>query len=308
MISVVIPLYNKARHIEGALKSVLAQTCKPHEIIVIDDGSTDQGSEIVRQYISDGIRLIARENRGVSAARNLGLQEANAKFVAFLDADDYWLPNHLEILYCLIDKWPDANLFSTSHYIKRDDRMYVAKSTWPTDWAGVVDDFFGTYAKNLSLVNSSTACVSRRALLENGGFPLGVRRGEDVVAWIRLALGGVVIHKATATAVYNQEAENRCTLVRVHEPPGSLLYLAMLLSSNELKDEVRDSVAALLDRMALVTAAGFHFNGDTAGARMIANLARKAGRIKTALAIRAVILMPLGALMLARTLRHKRVV
>ena len=96
MISVIIPLYNKASCVARALNSVLSQTYTDFELIVVDDGSTDGSAEIVRQYVDPRIRLVVQENSGPGAARNRGLREAQAEFVAFLDADDEWLPIFLE--------------------------------------------------------------------------------------------------------------------------------------------------------------------------------------------------------------------
>ncbi|MGI6022871.1 MAG: glycosyltransferase family 2 protein, partial [Methanoculleus sp.] len=91
-VSVVIPLYNKAPYIARALASVITQTCQGFEVIVIDDGSTDGGAEIVRRLDDTRIRVIRQENRGVSAARNRGIESARTDFIAFLDADDEWMP------------------------------------------------------------------------------------------------------------------------------------------------------------------------------------------------------------------------
>jgi glycosyltransferase involved in cell wall biosynthesis len=95
-VSVVIPLYNKAPYIQRAIDSVLAQTYADFELIIVDDGSTDGSGDIVRQYADPRIRLIVQENAGPGAARNRGLREANAEYIAFLDADDEWLPMYLE--------------------------------------------------------------------------------------------------------------------------------------------------------------------------------------------------------------------
>lgn len=306
MISVVIPLYNKAQHIAETLSSVLAQSVRPREIIVVDDGSTDGGAHVVRQFESVGVRLITQTNQGVSAARNRGLEEATGDYVAFIDADDLWLPDHLRVLSELIEKWPQAVLVSTSHLIKRDGMVYSAKTSLPSGWEGCVENFFTAFANGLSLVNSSTACVKRYVAIELGGFPVGVRRGEDIILWVRLALHGQVAHKSITTAVYNQPADNRSTLMRAHEPPGSLVYLSQLVTGGQLRPGLRKDISALLDHMALVTAAGLHLNGDKAGAKLIAQLMREAGRIKMALAIRAVALMPLGALHVVKRLRHRR--
>lgn len=307
LISVVIPLHNKANHIANTLESVLAQKLKPLEIIVIDDGSTDDGAEIVRRFANAGVKLICQRNQGASAARNRGLKEVASEYVAFLDADDYWLPEHLEELSKLAQSWPNAVLLSTSHVIRREGKIFSPRSAVPPGWEGVLENFFRSFSLGLSLVNSSTACVKRSVAIAVGGFPVGVSRGEDVIAWTRLALIGPVAHRAVETAVYNQEAENRSTEVQAQDPPGSLVYLSKLLQDHGPTWEAQEGVAALFDRMALVTAAGFRLNGDFYGASQIARLATETGRFRVAALIRLVVLTPLVVLRLAKRLRHKQV-
>jgi glycosyltransferase involved in cell wall biosynthesis len=100
--SVVIPLYNKARQIENTIRSVLAQDFQDFEIIVVDDGSTDGGSDLIIPINDTRIRLVFQVNAGVSAARNFGVHESSAEYIAFLDADDEWYPWHLEEIDKLI--------------------------------------------------------------------------------------------------------------------------------------------------------------------------------------------------------------
>jgi glycosyltransferase involved in cell wall biosynthesis len=108
-VSVVIPLYNKGKYIERALSSVLRQTYQPLEIIVVDDGSADEGPERVLKFNDPKITLIRQENKGPGAARNAGLARAKCKYVAFLDADDEWLPSFLEIGLLLLEN-KEANV------------------------------------------------------------------------------------------------------------------------------------------------------------------------------------------------------
>lgn len=307
MITVVIPLYNKASHIAKTIESVLAQTCPASNIVVVDDGSKDQGAKVVGLFADRGVRLIQQANQGESAARNTGIEAADTPYIAFLDADDWWMPTHLHELTRLIEDCPWADVFSASHLIYRDGQMYRAKTTLPDGWRGELPDFFRQYAKGLSIINSSTACVRRSAVLAVGGFPVGVKRGPDVMTWIKLALHGKTAHVNLPTAVYNQDAENRSIELREQEPPGSLVYLAGLLNSREADQKIMHGVAYLFDRIAVMTAAGFYLSGDLIGAKNIANLAMQAGRWKTTAIIRFVMLMPLGLLRVAKRIRHRRV-
>jgi hypothetical protein len=307
MITVVIPLYNKAPHIKGTLQSILSQTVQPAEIIVVDDGSTDNGPEIVDTFADHGVRLIQQPNQGESAARNTGVDAAKTDYVAFLDADDQWLPEHLATLSNLVRSFPDASLCSTAHLIQREDRLYRARSPFVEGWRGMVDDFFTTYSQGLSLVNSSTACVRRSALLESGGFPVGIRRGPDIITWVKLALHHPVAHAAVATAIYNQQAVNRTDTLREIEPPGSLQYLAKLMCEPGLSQKQEHGVARLFDRIAFFTAAGFKSHGDLSAVHAIRRLAVDAKRYPTALMIASLALAPAGLLRVAKRLRHSRV-
>lgn len=307
MISVVIPLFNKGPHIAKALESVLAQTVLPKEIIVVDDGSIDNGPDIVASYSNLGVRLIRQPNQGVSVARNAGIASAQCDYVAFLDADDWWLPNHLEVIKRLALHYPDAGLLSTAHFIFRERSNYRPNSIFPDNWEGQVANFFDAYTQGLSLVNSSTACVNRRAIKYVGGFPVGVRRGEDIIVWIELALKYTMAHAEIVTAVYNQQAVNRSDVHREFEPPGSLLYMANLLKDSGLSPSQRQGVGKLFDRISFLTAAGFSLNRDRTGARAIRNLALEVNRLKAFAAISVVLLFPASILRAARRLRHPNV-
>ena len=108
--SVIIPLYNKAPYVRQALESIIAQTCKDWECIIVNDGSTDESLRVVEDYIREtmsderlAIRVISQKNAGVAAARNRGVKESKGQYVAFLDADDWWESNYLEEMSHLIE-------------------------------------------------------------------------------------------------------------------------------------------------------------------------------------------------------------
>jgi len=181
--SVVIPLYDKEKYISKTLESVLKQTFENFEIIVIDDGSTDKSCEIVRSIKDSRIRLIRQENGGPSKARNRGIQEAKGEFIAFLDADDEWLPEKLEKQYEFHCENPNVVWSCTGYRAeggKRTEQFLYAEE-------GVLDDALDAIVKGVS-INSSTAAIQRDVFDDNRLlFNESVRRSEDREVWLKMA-------------------------------------------------------------------------------------------------------------------------
>lgn len=112
---VVIPLYNKEPHVKRALDSVMSQIVQDFEIIVVNDRSIDKSTDVVKSFSDVRIRLINQENAGVSVARNRSIDEAKFELIAFLEADDEWMPDYLEtIILRLREQYPCAGLYATS--------------------------------------------------------------------------------------------------------------------------------------------------------------------------------------------------
>src|SRR5437879_4321228 len=111
LFSVIVPLYNKADYIVSAIRSVQAQSWTDFELIIVDDGSTDDSADHVMRFTSDPrLRLIRQPNRGVGAARNRGMTDARGELFALLDADDEWLPSHLGNLNALAQRFGTAGI------------------------------------------------------------------------------------------------------------------------------------------------------------------------------------------------------
>jgi glycosyltransferase involved in cell wall biosynthesis len=117
-ISIVMPLYNKAGQVLKTIASVTAQTLSDWELVVVDDGSTDGGPALVRALGDARIRVVSQANAGVSAARNRGIELARADLIAFLDADDLWLPQFLAAILALQADFPQARWFATGYEIR----------------------------------------------------------------------------------------------------------------------------------------------------------------------------------------------
>lgn len=184
-ISVVITLFNKASYIAEALMSVDRQSFSDYEVIVVDDGSSDDGASIVAD-IAPSACLIRQSNAGVSAARNRGVACASGDFVAFLDADDIWREDHLTNLWELHLAHPYARLLANTYREIGGSRSRVtgpAKISYRN-----VPDFFAEAAMGISWVFTSAAMTHRESFLSIGGFKVGESRGEDLDLWIRMAL------------------------------------------------------------------------------------------------------------------------
>ena len=190
-ISVVIPLFNKKECISRALDSVLAQTYLPKEILVINDGSTDGSEKVVESLNIPCLRIIGQENLGVSAARNRGALEAQCDWVAFLDGDDEWMPEFLESINILHDKYPEKQFLCTSYYLGNhlgEKRAITLNKLSFDDDFGIMDNYFLVASYSSPPICSSVVCVKKDVLVEEiGGFPLNVSSGEDLITWARLS-------------------------------------------------------------------------------------------------------------------------
>jgi glycosyltransferase involved in cell wall biosynthesis len=183
-VSVVVPLYNKAAYIRRTLDSVLAQTHADFELIVVDDGSTDNGPEIVRQIDDSRIRLISQENRGLSGARNRGAAESQTEWVAFLDADDEWQETFLEKVVAVIHAHPSVSVVFTNMCNQLTGEMHLP----PARDVEIIADYLTYHAAHgWKGIIPSAVVIRKEALVKAGGFPQGAKYGEDIDTWARLA-------------------------------------------------------------------------------------------------------------------------
>jgi len=187
--SIVIPLYNKEKYIGRALKSVLSQTFTDWECIIVDDGSTDQSLEVVSKFKDSRIKVVRQKNSGPSAARNRGAKEARAEWIALLDADDYWLENHLEDLWFLIEKFPDCGVVGTNFWNEDTfGKRGLANQFDNKKNFGIYQYFLFVASRKGPLVCSSSTAVKKSVWIEVGGFREKYRLAEDADFWARLSL------------------------------------------------------------------------------------------------------------------------
>lgn len=211
-VSVVIPLFNKERHVARAIQSVLNQTHRDSELVVIDDGSTDGSANVVESFSDPRIRLVRQQNAGPSAARNRGIAEARADLIAFLDADDEWLPEHLATILRMRRRFPDCGAYATARRIVEKDGVSWIRTftTIPAPpWEGIIPSFFRTVLLDGEPVHTSAAAIPRHVFDSVGAFALGAQRGEDTDMWCRIALQYPISYSHQVGEVTHQEAENR---------------------------------------------------------------------------------------------------
>jgi hypothetical protein len=188
--SIVIPLYNKAPYISGTLDSVLAQSFSDFEVIVVDDGSTDGGAELVGFIADPRVRLVRQANAGVSAARNHGIALARGEWVAFLDADDWHHPAYLATLLWAQARCPEADTVATD-YLPVPDTLAMWPPRWPEMAAlpglEIVTDLPRRWMASPTLCTSAVSVRRARLLQMQPCFPPGESHGEDLDLWFRLA-------------------------------------------------------------------------------------------------------------------------
>lgn len=203
LISIVMRLYNKGPHVDRSILSVLAQTRADWEMIIVDDGSTDDGASRAEVYLDERIRLIRQDNAGVSAARNRGAALARGEYVCFLDADDEWLPEFLERVQALIEMCPDAGMFVCRHQIVDSNGTAILRPLeLSDDHVGEVDNFLVQMRRNSWIIQTSSCCCRLAAFHDVGGFPENVQRGEDAFLFIQLARRFRVMFDARVSARY----------------------------------------------------------------------------------------------------------
>lgn len=249
--SVVIPLYNKGPYIKRAINSVLNQTIQDFEIIVVNDGSTDNGQEIVEGIRDPRIRLINQPNQGVSIARNRGIEESRYPYIAFLDADDEWKPDFLAHIQMLYNNFPDCGAYATSYEIIDPKNIVLYPnlgSIPPEPWIGIIPNLFQLMQRNSPFCASSIA-IPRNVLLLLNGFPEGIQQGEDRILWTRLGIKYSIAFSPSPQAIYHREATNRACQIFLPEPETAN-YIDKMLINNEvpvaLIDDIQDYRACLL--------------------------------------------------------------
>lgn len=208
--SVIIPLYNKANYIESCLNSVLKQTHQDFEVIIVNDGSTDGSEKIVEKFNNPNIRMISQENKGASSARNKGIANANYNWIALLDADDYWYPNHLEELQKTSALLPKANVLCMNYEILLQ-QSYLKQPKFSIDikpdHCFYVENYFeASFIDPLAWTSAIAFKVS--TFNDVGGFDTRIKSGQDIDLMVKFGLSTSIAFNPKITMRYHRTSEN----------------------------------------------------------------------------------------------------
>lgn len=251
--NVIVPLYNKAGYVRKALESIVNQTFQDYEVIIVNDGSTDNSLAIVEKFfeqiddrwIDDRLTIISQANAGVAAARNKGVKESQGEYVCFMDADDWWEPVYLQEMDRLINEYPDAGLYATNYVYYKPGKTHVALKLE----RGYMN-YPEAYLHGEMPVWTGAACMPRKVFEAMGGFPVGIKLGEDFLLWAKTALHYKVAFCEKPLAYYNNDVPASLRATRnLHAPQYHMLFNISDIEWRVESREWRDEWKALLDKL-----------------------------------------------------------
>lgn len=230
MISIVMPLFNKEQWVSECIASILNQSYADFELIIINDGSTDNSVEAVKPFLNDTrITLVHQENAGVSAARNAGILKAKHGYIAFIDADDLWHPDYLSICKDVIQQNGDVAIFGSAYQLKKDD-LHVP--SWPkiekTTYTRI-NNYFRNADKD-ALFWTSTTIVKKSELDEVGLFNEQLKTGEDLDLWFRILMKHKGIRINNVLAFYRLTTDDQGSVFKL--PPINRHLVSIILSEH----------------------------------------------------------------------------
>ena len=237
-----------------ALESVLAQTYTDFELIVVDDGSTDDSAEIAEAFLLASnlsplaFRLLKQPNAGVSAARNNGVEQSHGDYIAFLDADDWWEPTYLERMAQLIENYPEAGLYASNYVYYKPGKTHVALNI-PTGYINYPKAY---YESGAMPVWTGATMMPREVFEDMGGFPVGIKLGEDFLLWAKTAMHYPIAFCEEPLAYYNNDVPVNLRATRnLHHPNNHMLFRMDSIASSlsPLASNLKSDWQALLDKL-----------------------------------------------------------
>lgn len=213
MISVVIPLYNKEHTIVSTLNTVINQTYKDFEIIIVNDGSTDNGVEVIQQHFSDQrIRIINQKNSGVSAARNRGVIESKGEWIAFLDGDDQWHSEYLSFVNQAIIKYPQCGMICTAGLVTNQKNPKAIGYRLANKYINQILPI-NFFESPCVFCHSSGTVIKKNFFQQVNGFPVGRKCCEDYTCTQKVGLISQVIYIGLPLTKYIGGVEGQTTSI-----------------------------------------------------------------------------------------------
>lgn len=224
--SVIVPVYNKEPHIARSINSILNQTFTGFELIIVCDPSTDNSNDEVAKFSDPRIRVFHRDEPGPGgyAARNLGIKNAKADWIAFLDADDEWYPEHLENFFELTKKHQFCNVLAAGWHIKNRGKYWSNPYYKKNKKKGVIIidiyKYLKIHSKNIDVIHTNAIAVKKDLLISSGMFPISncdCMRAGDGETWLRIMLNnGLMVWSPHIASIYYQDAINMVTRIKLY--------------------------------------------------------------------------------------------
>jgi len=256
-ISVVVPTYNRRELLKRALLSVFSQTMLPTEVTVIDDGSTD-GTELMLRREFPQVNYYYQENLGVSAARNLGIQQATGDWLAFLDSDDEWLPAKLAAQKAALTANPDYRVCHTEeNWIRNGDRVDVPKKYAKTG------GWIFTDCLPLCAISPSTVLIHRSVFTGIGLFDTQLPVCEDYDLWLRIAANYPVLLVEQPQINKHGGHEDQLSMAFWGMDRFRINALQKIIDAGQLSEQNRHAAAKMLVKKACIYLAGVTKRGKT---------------------------------------------
>ena len=249
--SIVIAVFNKAEFIKNTIQSVLNQTIQEFELVIVNDGSTDGSESAILAFKDDRIHYVSQSNKGASAARNVGIQQASNPYIAFLDADDKWLPDHLETIQKLMNEVPGEKVFATNSLILRNNKQFGKSYSVSFSRGSNVVNYFQASLLD-SILHSSTLVAHADVFKQVGMYDHELESGEDTDLYVRIGVAYQVVFNPKV-CVHIQQTQNSLMLATqtIAQKPDFKKYEALEASNIHLKkylDQNRYSLCILAKR------------------------------------------------------------
>ncbi|MGY0393087.1 glycosyltransferase family 2 protein [Bizionia sp. KMM 8389] len=223
--SIVVSVYNKGKFIKNTIASVLNQSFQDFELIIVNDGSTDDSHKIITSFTDKRIRYFEQQNQGAAATRNFGIKQTKSELIALLDGDDIWLPDYLETISKTIKKHPNEQVFATAIAHKYKKKITPVSYNFPIDGKTTLKNYFDN-SKDHTLLSSSSIVFYKTILNTTGYFDTSIISGQDTDLWIRIGMhySIVFINQVHVYYTYSNDSLSNTSLTVASKPKFDKYY------------------------------------------------------------------------------------